>query len=210
MKKKLLPILLFPLLLAGCSFDFFGLFKKKSSSSEQSGQVTPVTPEEHYIDVLETDLSLEIDEQYQLTITELKKSIIICQSSNEEVATVSQEGLVMAISPGEATISISGGKDQFNVFVTVLPPEAKDSLQIVLVKQSFTLSLEDDYVLPLTVKLGNEIVLDASLDYEYETEGIVSISGLTVTPLSVGTTKCVVTASYNDMVASSSFTISVY
>lgn len=214
MKKKLFATLLFPLLLSGCSFDFFGLFKKKDNSSSQdsgkdSGEVTP-QPTDHSINVIDTEISIEVGLQYQINIVELKKTIIICQSSNEEIASITQDGLVSALAPGEATISISGGQDRFNVFVTVLPPEAKDSLQIVMVKQSFTLSLGDEYTLPLTVKLGNQVIEDASLTYEYETEGIVSISGLDVTALTVGTTKCVVSASYNDMKASSSFVVSVY
>ena len=205
MKKRFLSFLLFPLLLGACSNPF-----KKNESNEESKEVTPTPAEEHYIDVLDSEISLEVGEQHQISITEIKKTIIICQSDDESVATVTQEGLVTAISPGEATISISGGKDHYNVFVTVLPPEAKDSLQIVLVKQSFTISLQDTYVLPLSVKLGNTPVTGATLSYEYETSGIVLISGLNVTPLSAGTTKCVVTATYNEMVATSSFTISVY
>ena len=211
MKKKLFLTLIFPLLLSGCSF---GLFKKKDSNSSQdsgqdSGEVTP-EPTGHSINVIDTEISIEVGLQYQINIVELKKTIIICQSSNEEIASVTQDGLVSALTPGEATISISGGQDRFNVFVTVLPPEAKDSLQIVMVKQSFTLSLGDEYTLPLTVKLGNQVIEDASLTYEYETEGVVSILGLDVTALAVGTTKCVVSASYSDMKTSSSFVVSVY
>jgi len=211
MKKKLLFTLLFPLLLSGCSFN---LFKKSDANSDQdrgqdSGEVTP-QPTEHSINVIDTEISIEVGLQYQINIVELKKTIIICQSSNDSVASVTQGGLVSALSPGEATISISGGQDRFNVFVTVLPPEAKDSLQIVMVKQLFTISLGDEYTLPLAVKLGNQLIEDATLTYQYETEGIVSISGLDVTPLAVGTTKCVVSASYNEMNTSSSFTITVY
>ena len=212
MKKKFFAILVFPLLLSGCSFDFFGLFKKKNNNQNEgsdSGEVTP-QQEDHYISVTESEISMEVGLEYQINIVELKKTIIICQSSNENVASVTQSGLVTAKAPGEATISISGGKDRFNVFVTVLPPEAKDSLQIVMVKESFTIALGDEYTLPFTVKLGSQVIENASLSYEYETEGIVSISGLDVTALSVGTTKCVVTASYNELTTSSSFSITVY
>ena len=206
MKKFILPILLFPLLAGGCAFNWF---KKKSNNNDEPEEKQPVE-EEHYINVSETEFSLEIGQQHQIQITELKKSIIICQSNNEDVATVTQSGLVTAVSVGETSITITGGKDRFVVFVTVLPPEAKDSLQIVMVKTSFTVALDDEYILPLTVKLGNEVVNNPNLSYAYETAGIVSISGLNVTPLSAGTTKCVVTASHNDLSTSSSFTITIY
>ena len=204
MKKLFLSLLLFPLVLGGCNW-----FKKKSNE-EQQNQEQEVVEEEHYIDVSTTELTLVIGEEYQIQITELKKTIILCQSNDDEVVTVTQSGFVTAVAPGETTITITGGKDRFIVFVTVLPPEAKDCLQIVMTKNTFTISLEDDYVLPINVKLGNEVVSNPTFSYTYETEGIVSIAGLNVTPLAAGTTKCVVTASYNDLSTSSIFTITVY
>ena len=203
MKKLLLSMLLFPLILGGCS-----LFKKKSN--EQPQEEEQVVVEDRYIDVSATELSLEVGEEYQIVITQLKKTIVLCQSNDESIAKITKEGLVTAVSPGETTLSISGGKDRYIIFVTVLPPEAKDSLQIVMVKTSFTISLDDEYALPFTVKLGNEIVNNPTFTYAYEVEGIVSIIGLNVTPLSVGTTKCVVTATYNELSISSSFNITVY
>ena len=203
MKKILLSMLLFPLILGGCS-----LFKKKSN--EQPQEEEQVVVEDRYIDVSATELSLEVGEEYQIVITQLKKTIVLCQSNDESIAKITKEGLVTAVSPGETTLSISGGKDRYIIFVTVLPPEAKDSLQIVMVKTSFTISLDDEYTLPFTVKLGNEIVNNPTFTYAYEVEGIVSIIGLNVTPLSVGTTKCVVTATYNELSISSSFNITVY
>lgn len=204
MKKLLLSMLLFPLILGGCS-----LFNKKSNEQpqEEEGQVVV---EDRYIEVSATELSLEVGEEYQIVITQLKKTIVLCQSNDESIAKITKEGLVTAVSPGETTLSISGGKDRYIVFVTVLPPEAKDSLQIVMVKTSFTISLDDEYTLPFTVKLGNEIVDNPTFTYAYEVEGIIAITGLNVTPLSAGTTKCVVTATYNELSISSSFNITVY
>ena len=196
-------MLLFPLILGGCS-----LFKKKSN--EQPQEEEQVVEEDRYIDVSATELSLEVGEEYQIVITQLKNTIVLCQSNDESIAKITKEGLVTAVSPGETTLSISGGKDRYIIFVTVLPPEAKDSLQIVMVKTSFTISLDDEYTLPFTVKLGNEIVNNPTFTYAYEVESIVSITGLNVTPLSVGTTKCVVTATYNELSISSSFNITVY
>ena len=204
MKKLFLSALLLPLILGGCS-----LFKKETNNNEQE-QEQQVVEEDHYIDVSVTELSLEIGEQYQIQITQLKKTIVLCQSNDDNIATVTQNGLVTAVAAGETTITISGGQDRFVVFITVLPPEAKDSLQIVMVKSSFTVSLDDEYVLPFTVKLGNEVIANPALSYTYEITGIVSITGLNVTPLAAGTTKCVVSASYNQQSTSSSFTITVY
>ena len=196
MKKSLIMLLLIPFLLGGC--------KKKNSDNNQP------TEEIHYIDVSVTEVSLHEGDEYQIPIEILKKTIVICQSNNENIATVTHVGLVTAIGQGETTITISGGKDRFIVFVTVSPEEAKNSLQIVMVKDSFTIQVNDEYALPLTVKLGSEVVANPSLSYTYEMEGIVTITGLVATGVAIGTTKCVVVASYNEMSISSSFTITVY
>ncbi len=202
MKKLFLSLMLVPLMLGGCNW-----FKKDKNKEPEEEQVVE---EEQYISVAETELSLKIGEQYQLQITQIKKTIIICQSNNDAVATVTQSGLVTAVAPGETTISVTGGKDRYVIFITVLPPEAKDSLQIVMVKSTFTIAMGDEYALPFTVKLGHSVVENPNLSYTYETSGIVSITGLNVTTQSAGTTKCVVTASYNEYTTSSSFTITVY
>ena len=197
MKKLLLTILLIPCLLGGCN-------KKNNQSGEEQ------TPEVHYIDVSVTEVSLIEGEKYQIPIEILKKTIVICQSNNESVATVTHEGLITAVARGETTITVTGGKDRFIIFVTVTPDVATNSLQIVMVKDSFTIQVGDEYALPLTVKYGNEVVANPNLSYTYETENVVSITGLIATGLSVGTTKCVATASYNEMSVSTIFTVTVY
>ena len=92
----------------------------------------------------------------------------------------------------------------------VTPYQAHDSLQIVLTKESFTLEVGDEYALPLTVKMGNEIIDYPTLSYAFSDNTIVSIQGTMVTALKAGTTSCVVTASYQEQEVSKGFTISVY
>lgn len=194
MKKLLLAILSIPcLLLGGCN---------------KSSKVDP--PVEHSIDVSINEVSITEGEQYTIPIEIIKQTIVVCRSNDEEIATVTRDGVITAIKEGETTISISGGQDHFIVFVTVLAEVAQDSLQIVMPKQSFTLEKNDEFVLPLVVKYGNKEIKDPNLSYEYENEGIVSISSLTVTALKEGTTKCVVTATYEELSVSEIFTITVY
>ena len=106
MKKLFLSLMLVPLMLGGCNW-----FKKDKNKEPEEEEVIE---EEQYISVAETELSLEIGEQYQLQITQIKKTIIICQSNNDAVATVTQSGLVTAVAPGETTISVTGGRDPPN------------------------------------------------------------------------------------------------
>ena len=185
MKKMFLSILLIPLLLCGCN--------KKQQQEE-------VVPEQkQYINVALSEVSLHEEEQYQIEVEILQKGTIVFYTSNDNnIASVDNNGLIQGVKAGETTISIRGGKDSYTLFVTVLPYQTKDSLQIVLLKNEFTLQVNDEYELPLTVKYGNTVIENPTLSYVYETEDIVTISSLTVSAKKAGTTQCVVTATYNE------------
>ena len=192
MKKLLLALLLIPFLLVGC---------KKSSK----------TSSEQYINVEVSELTLMEDDTYQIETTIIKTGTIVFYSSqNSNIATVNDDGLITAVKAGETTITVRGGKDSYNIFVTVNPFQAHDSLQIVLEKESYTLAVNDEYLLPLQVKFGNQVVEDVALDFEIENPAVIGINGLIVKALSVGTSKCVVTASYREEVVSKGFNVTVY
>lgn len=194
MKKLLLLAFIIPFILGGCNGS-----QNNPKESEQ------------YINVPVNQITLEEEQQYQIETEIIKKGTIVFYSSNnEEVASVNDDGLITAKQAGEATINIRGGRDIYSVFVTVIPYQAHDSLQIVLEKESFTIEVEDKFLLPLTVKHGNDVIENPSLTYTYQNKDIISISDLVVTGLSVGTTKCIVTASYNQEEVSKSFTVTVY
>lgn len=192
MKKLLLTFLLLPFLLIGC---------KKGGTSEHKDK---------YINVNVNEITLHEEESFQIEAEILKKGTIVFYSSNnEDVATVDDNGLVYGVAQGETTINVRGGRDTCSVFVTVLPYESKDSLQIVLSKDTFVLHKDDTYELPLEVKRGNTVV-DASLSYLYENDSVVSITGTSALATGVGSTKVVVTASYNEETVSRSLFFTVY
>ena len=194
MKKRLLALLLIPFLL-GC--------KNKGNSS--------VPHSEQYINVPVEELTLMEDDTYQIETEIIKAGTIVFYSSmNEEIVTVNDSGLVTALHAGTTDIVVRGGKDTFNIYVEVLPFQAKDSLQIVLDKDSFTLGVGEDYLLPLKVMVGNTVINDAELTFGVSDPAIASISGLTVTALSAGTTKCLATAKYGQEEVSKGFNITVY
>ena len=196
MRKILLFTLLIPFILGGCN--------NKNSNPKEG---------EQYINVLVNQITLEEEQQYQIQTEIIKKGTIVFYSSNnEEVASVSDDGLVTAKKEGEATINIRGGRDTYSLFVTVVPYQAHDSLQIILEKDTFTIGVGDNYVLPLAVKYGNDVIENPNLTITPEVSDIIKISDLdlSITGKSVGTTRCLVTASYNQEEASKIFTVIVY
>lgn len=194
MKKLLLALLIAPFLL-GC----------------QNTQKNSVTPTDHYINVETSEITLMEDDTYQIQTSIIKKGTIVFYSSADElVATVSDTGLITAVREGQTTVTVRGGKDTFNIFVTVEAFQAHDSLQIVMEQDQFTLAVSDQYVLPLQVKLGNEVINNAELSFVIENDKIISINNLTITALKAGSTKCLVTASYNQEEVSKGFNVTVY
>lgn len=195
MKKLLFTLLLTPFLLMGCN-------KQKPS---QESQVS-----DEYINVLTQEIEIMEDESYQIQVEILRKgTIVFYSSSNDSIASVSDEGLVTGVSSGETAITVRGGKTSYVIPVLVTPYQAKDSLQIVLDKDAFTIAQNDEYVLPLTTKVGNDEV-NAELSYEIEDNTIISITDKTIKGLKVGTTRCLVTATYFEEEVSKSFTVTVY
>ena len=198
MRKVLLPLLAASFILLGCN-------------NKQSGGNEPTPTPEQYINVEITQITLEVEETYQISTEILvPNTIVFYSSNNKNIATVSEDGLVTAVSAGETSINIRGGKDYYSLFVTVTPYQAKDIVQITLSKKNFTLSVDDEFVLPLQVKCGNEVVSDYTISYLFENNNIVSISNLVMTALATGTTKVVATATYNNQEASESFVVTVY
>lgn len=197
MRKVLLPLLVIPFILIGCN--------------KQSGGNKPTPLPEQYINVEVNQITLEVEETYQINTEILvENTIVFYSSNNKNVATVTEDGLVTAIMPGETSINVRGGRDYYSVFVTVIPYQAKDTLQITLTKKSFTLSVNDEFVLPLQVKYGNEVISDYSISYLYENNNVVSITGLNMRALAAGTTRVVATATYQDLEVSESFVVTVY
>ena len=198
MKKKLLLTLLILPFLLGC--------KNKTNNNSSS-----TVPGEQYINVDVNEVTLMEDDTYQINTSIIKSGTIVFYSSADDtVASVSDSGLITALKEGQTNVTVRGGKDTFNIFVTVLPFQAKDSLQIVMEKDSFTLAKGDEYVLPLQVKMGNQVINDANMLFTIENEDMVLINGLTVTALKEGETKCLVTASYQQQEVSKGFNIIVY
>ena len=112
----------------------------------------------------------------------------------------------------DVVVDIREGSPTYGKHTAVLlkPYDSHDSLQIVLDKDSFTLAVNDTFNLPISVKLGNQIINDALISYTIGNPQVVSISNNVVTALSAGTTKCVATASYLEEEVSKGFNITVY
>ena len=82
-------------------------------------------------------------------------------------------------------------------------------LQISLNKTSYTLSVDETFILPIETYLGNQKV-DASINYNIVDNTIISIENNVITTLKIGNTDVIVHASYLDFEADALFKVIVY
>lgn len=103
---------------ASCSIEVLG--------NEDSNYVAPINgsdpivqPGEFSIQINTTSITLTTGDTYQLSATTSEEAAISWISSNEEVATVTQNGLVTAIKEGSATIHATSNGKSVSCEVTV-------------------------------------------------------------------------------------------
>lgn len=105
---------------AGC-----GSSPAVSSGSAAESVQTAQTPVEYTL-TLETEASLKVGENRQLTAQVTPQSDVTWQTDNETVAQMSREGLLMAVGEGQCTVTAVCAKDPSvtaQCVVTVLPLE---------------------------------------------------------------------------------------
>ena len=194
MKKQWYSLFLLPLLL-GCS---------------SNPRIDPAKEVDKYIDVSTEKIVIGIEQTYQLEVTIIEEHTIVFYSSEDEnVITVDDTGLIYAVDYGSTNAIVRGGKDTYVIPVEVTEKAPDDSLQILLPREEFTIEVGDEFLLPISVKLGNEPV-DALVEYEIEDESCISIENNLIKGLAAGTSKVVAKAVYEQEEVSRGFQISVY
>ena len=184
-----------------CPFLLMGCNKKK---------VDPVIPDS-FINVDVNEIVLQEEDTYQVDVEVLKEgTIVFYSSSNSDVVSVSDDGLITANSVGEAYVTIRGGRDSFSIGVSVTSYQAKDTLQIELSQDNFNLSFTDIYNLPMAIKYGSEVINNATITYQVENESVCRVVNGAIYATGRGTSRVIINASYNGSEASKLITVNVY
>ena len=130
----------------------------------------------------------EMGEQLAATILpEGSTASVVWQSSNPNVATVTEKGLVQAVTPGTSVITATAGGRHVSCIVSVLPARVRVS-GVSFDKTEHKIPVRGTAVLTATVAPANATV--KTLVWTSDDSGIASVSrtGI-VTAVSVGTTK---------------------
>ncbi len=181
-----------------------------SSSSEETIHVTSVS-----LNV--TEKSLTVDETFELTATVLPENAtdksVTFSSSDNNIASVSSNGLVSALSEGTANITVTttDGSKTASCSVTVNKkidptPTVINVTSVSLNESSKSLTVDDTFQLSATVLPEN--ATNKSMTFSSKDSSVVSVSesGL-VSALKAGTTSITVTTVDQNKTATCTFTV---
>lgn len=157
-----------------------------------------VIPAPKSISLSKTELQLGVDESYTLNATcttDMHKFALTYTSSNSEVATVNENGVINAKSAGECEIKVSA----YNKLESVCKLTVSQSpSSISFDSEQITMGVCESAPLALSF---NENEFASTITYSSDNEQVASISKGSVTAKSVG--ECTVTATtYNGQTAS--------
>lgn len=147
----------------------------------------------------QTEVTLAVDETVTLVATvtpeNATEKTVGWTSGNEDVATVDNSGLVTAIAPGSATISVVTLDGAFIAFCEVTVSEPTVAVTGITLDQS-TLALEPQGTATLVATVTPEDATDKSVTWTSSDEAVATVTGGVVTAVANGT--CTITATTTD------------
>ena len=166
----------------------------------------------------ETSISLAVGEQFQLTATptpadtteDIRWSVVTTQTSGTNIATVSPDGLVTAVSAGTATIQVQVGTAKATCEVTVTDNgggTTDPSVTIELSQTSATLQVDRTVDLTATVTGAEASAVAWSVTEGTSYVSLSAASGATVTVTAVAAGNAVVTAAVGGVSATCEITV---
>lgn len=183
--KKLLFLLIAVLSMTIC---FVGCNKTPTPNVES-------VKSEPTIEFTESDVVVEIYENFSLHVQGAGDNTISWRSSNPEKLTVDQNGVLFAKIAGTVTVYASDGINEISCLVTVAN-SGYIPILVVATPSVFTLAQGDIY--NLTPYVSYNGVKYNNAEYEYSATGSVSVSSSgVITANSVGTGTVIIKANWN-------------
>ena len=158
-----------------------------------------------------TTLNLNVDETFKLNATvkpdNATDKTVTWRSSNPTVATVSNDGLIKAVSAGNTVVSVITDDGQFSAqcTITVIPSIIHVS-EVNLNKSSLSMMTGDVFTLEASVYPENADNL--AVTWASDNTGVATVSNGVVTAVSAGTANIIVMAEDGGFTASCKVTVS--
>lgn len=142
-----------------------------------------------------TAIRLNVLESFQLTIDGYNGQVI-WSSNNENIAVVSENGLVTGISEGDVSINAKISGEEFKCLVTVM--QSNDLPYLVVSCDELSVLEDGDYTINAKVYYKGELCEDAEISFEILDNTIARVDANgKVTGIACGTTQLNVNAKWN-------------
>ena len=200
--KRLLCVII-ALMCLPCFFSC-GKGKEDSSSSSEGKKGT--------IAFVQNEVTISVGESVQVEVETTKKNVFIFWSIRDEnLATVSDDGVITALAEGQTICYAEFAGERVMCLVKIVSSQAKPllSISVPYEGESVTLYVGDSLAINAIVRLGDSVVTDAQVEYEITQTDIVQVEGNEMVGEKVGEATVLIRATYENQVASLTLTVKV-
>ncbi len=189
-----------------CLLCFFSCGKGKDDTSLSS------EGKKGTIAFVQNEVTISIGESVQLEVETTKKNVFIFWSIRDEnLATVSDDGVITALAEGQTICYAEFAGERVMCLVKIVSPQAMPllSISVPYEGESVTLYVGDSLAINAIVRLGDSVVTDAQVEYEITQTDIVQVEGNEMVGKKVGETTVLIRATYENQVATLTLTVKV-
>lgn len=161
---------------------------------------------------VQNEVTISIGESVQLEVETTKKNVFIFWSIRDEnLATVSDDGVITALAEGQTICYAEFAGERVMCLVKIVSPQAMPllSISVPYEGESVTLYVGDSLAINEIVRLGDSVVTDAQVEYEITQTNIVQVEGNKMVGKKVGEATVLIRATYENQVASLTLTVKV-
>ena len=196
----------------------FTACKKKKAASTVTPSSTPVTSEStseapsYTIELSYSEITLYVGDTFKLEATVSKPNAYVSwRVQDSSIAKVSSDGTVTALAVGQTICYAKFGSEEAICLVKVAPEQATPMLSVSVAHKdnSLTMYVGNTIDVNATVRLGDQILEDATIVYTVSDTSVVSVTDGVITANGVGTTVILVKVTHNGQEASVVLTVKV-
>ena len=182
---------------------FFACCKDNSETSSSEAQ-------KNSIEFVLNEISLSVGETVQAEVITSKNNVFVFWSMRDEnVATISDSGMITAVAEGQTICYATFGGETAMCLIKVSPATVDPMLSISVPynQDNLTLYVGDSIDLRASVKLGDAVVEGATISCVTDNESVITVEGETITACGVGSVTVTISATYQEQMASITLTI---
>lgn len=177
-----------------------------------SSEISSSTSKESSIEFVQNEITISVGDSVQAEVVTSKKNVFILWSMRDtQIASVSTDGVITALQEGQTICYARFGNETAMCLVKITAKSATPLLSVSMPYEggSATLYVGDTLDLRVSVKLGDDVVDGAQIEYQTVASDILRVENGQVEALKAGSDTITVLVSYEGQTAEATLTVSV-